>query len=431
MSAKAMLQCSSCGASKETTLSSKGLPKIQSQWGWKRRSEGVWCKDCWQKQYRLAAIILPIRPQDPKRWPELRPLLQGLWRQSTCLANWAIHQLALHDSVPVPSHPKLTKPRPMALYRLAVDNYPDWTHWAGQTQAANALLRMAEKRWRRDRYQVLWRRRQALPCYRDGLPYPLDAQAWRLERTEGGAYLLACSLGGSRWLFQLQTGWRRHQKDALQQIVDGSALPVEAALYERRRSLGDHRSGGTAAQSGSGNTSYKRLYAKLVCWLPKPKQEVRAERKLYVRTGQDVFWSAVLDEQAPEHAWVLHADHVQRWVMEHMVRLGKLADDTKYEKRWPKRQRFQLGSYRESLVAKHRRRMDTWIHQATASLVNYACRKHVTEMLYREEQGYRFNPFPWHRLRTTLTQKALARGIRFTAATTENAVAKDPRGSKE
>jgi hypothetical protein len=137
------------------------LAKIQSQWGWKRTSDSVFCKDCWQKRYRLAAIILPIRPQDPKRWPELRPILGQLWRQSTCLANWAIHQLALHDSVPVPSHQKLVKPRPIALYRLAVDSYPDWSHWAGQTQAANALLRMAEKRWRRDRYQVLWRHRQA------------------------------------------------------------------------------------------------------------------------------------------------------------------------------------------------------------------------------------------------------------------------------
>jgi hypothetical protein len=387
MSERATLQCSSCGASKETKLTSKGLAKIQSQWGWKRRSDSVFCKDCWQKRYRLAAIILPIRPQDPKRWPELRPILGQLWRQSACLANWAIHQLALHDSVPAPSHTSLVKPRPIALYRLAVESYSDWAHWAGQTQAANALVRMAEKRWRRDRYQVLWRRSQSVPCYRYGLPYPLVADAWRLERSEGGAYLLACSLGGSRWLFQLQTGWRQRQKIALQQILAGSALPVEAALYERRRSLGDHRTGTTDAQPGGKNTRYKSLYAKLVCWLPRPKDQVQARTRLHVRTGKDVFWSALLDSEDASRVWILHADQVNRWVMEYMLRLGKLSDDTKYEKRWPKRQRLQLASYRASLVAKHRRRVDAWIHQATASLVGYALRRRVTEIVYREDQG--------------------------------------------
>jgi hypothetical protein len=361
MSANAIVQCLWCGARKATTLTSKGLPKIQPHWGWKRTHDGVSCRDCWQQRYRLAVIILPIRPQDPKRWPELRPILGQLWRQSTCLANWALHQLALHDTVRVPSHAKLGKLNPIALYRLAVQSYPDWSHWAGQTQAANALLRMAEKRWRRDRYQVLWRRSQALPSYRDGLPYPLDADAWRLERGEGGAFLLACSLGGSRWVFQLQTGWRKRQKNALQQIVAGSALRVEAALYERRRSLGDHRSGTRVAKPGGGNTSYKRLYAKLVCWLPKSKEGVRVDTRLHVRTGKDVFWSAVLDGEEGASAWVLHADQVNRWVMEYMVRLGKLSDDTKYEKRWSRRQRLQLASYRESFVAKHHRRVDAWL----------------------------------------------------------------------
>ena len=114
-----------------------------------------------------------------------------------------------------------------------------------------------------------------------------------------------------------------------------------------------------------------------------------------------------------------------------MVRLGKLSDDTKYEKRWPKRQRLQLASYRESLVAKHHRRVDAWLHQATASLLGYALRRHVTEIIYREDQGHRFNPFPWHRLRTTLSQKALAQGIRFTSGTTKVAASADDEKLKD
>lgn len=99
MRAKALLQCSACGVSKETTLRSKGLAKIQSQWSWKRSREGDFCMDCWQKHYRLAAIILPLQPEDPTRWPELRPLLGQLWRQSTCLANWQSIRPRKHQGV--------------------------------------------------------------------------------------------------------------------------------------------------------------------------------------------------------------------------------------------------------------------------------------------------------------------------------------------
>src|SRR5437773_11039010 len=103
---KVLLKCSQCQAVKETKLTPKGQPRIQSQWGWKRREDGIYCKECWNNQYRRLAIVLPIRPLDTT-WTELRPILAQMWSHSTGLANWALSRLVQHDAVRVPRDGKL------------------------------------------------------------------------------------------------------------------------------------------------------------------------------------------------------------------------------------------------------------------------------------------------------------------------------------
>lgn len=419
MKQRAILVCSQCGARRDTTVTPGGQPRIPSQSGWKRRPVGLYCRECWLKAYRLVCVILPIRPQEPEQWPALRPVLAALWGETTSLANWAIHELMKADIVRVDQE-KLAKAELPYLYGLAGERYPNWQKWEGKKQAAQAILRMAEARWRNDRHAVLWMRSQAAPTFRYGVPYPLDADAWRVERGNGGAYLLTCGLGSS-WTFALGTGNQGRNRSALKQLVAGQAIAVEAALYERRRSLGDHRAGTAQATPGGGMKNYKRLYAKLVCWMPRGQQAAQIidpEKRLYVRTGQDVFWSALLAGEEEASAWKLHADHVKRWIIEYLGRLDKLADDFKYEKRWPKRVRVRLAHHREAVVARQKRRIDTWIHQATAALVGYACRRRVAEVIYRED-GYCCNPFPWFRLRETLRQKLDAQAIGFTVASAE------------
>ena len=68
---------------------------------------------------------------------------------------------------------------------------------------------------------------------------------------------------------------------------------------------------------------------------------------MHVRTGKDFFWQATIEGRDP---WILNADHVQSVVTAHMLRLGRLSEDTKYEKRWPKRQRANIAQYRQQIA---------------------------------------------------------------------------------
>jgi hypothetical protein len=165
---------------------------VPSQSGWKRRPEGLHCRDCWAKRYRLSAIVLPVRPADPREWPALRQALREVWAQTASLPNWTILELVKGDAVRLPGMEKFPTMKPFAIYRHAVEDYPIWSWWEGQTRAANAILRMAEKRWRKDRFAVLWRNSQAVPSYRYGTPYPLDADAYAMSHGGGGQWLIKC-----------------------------------------------------------------------------------------------------------------------------------------------------------------------------------------------------------------------------------------------
>jgi hypothetical protein len=414
MPEKAILQCTPCGATRDTTLTPTGQPRIPSQSGWKRRTDALYCRDCWTKRYRLSAIVLPVRPVDPGEWPALRQALKEVWAQTASLANWTILELVKRDMVRLPGMEKFPTVKPFAIYRYALENYPLWSWWQGQTQAANAILRMAEKRWRKDRYAVLWRNAQAVPSYRYGTPYPLDADAYALSHGDGGQCLINASLAKQRWLLQLQTAHHWPHKAALAKMISGEALAVEAAFYERRQSTGDHRAGRADGEPGGGGQTYRRLYCKLVAWLPRMEQAVKQTaaqppKTMRLSTGKQVFLSAAVAGSEP---WLLHADEPRRWIVEYMLRLGRLSEDMKYERRWPKRQRTKIEAYREQLVSKHQRRIDSWLKQCVHKVVAYASRNRVSEIQYAEE-GYLCNPFPWARLKTMLAQKADEFAIAF------------------
>jgi hypothetical protein len=342
----------------------------------------------------------------------LRPALTEVWAQTAALANWTILELVKRDAVRLPGMEKLLPMKPFAIYRHAVENYPLWSWWQGQTQAANAILRMAEKRWRKDRYAVLWRNAQAVPSYRYGTPYPLDADAYALSHGDGGQCLIHASFVKRRWRLQLQTAHHGPQKAAVAKMISGEALAVEAAFYERRQSTGDHRAGRADGEPGGGGQSLRRLYCNLVAWLPRMESSGQPPKTMRLSTSKLAFLSASIGGSEP---WLLHADEPRRWIVEYMLRLGRLSDDMKYERRWPKRQRTKIGAYREQLVSKHQRRMDSWLKQCVHKVVAYAARHRVSEIQYVEE-GYCCNPFPWARLKSMLAQKADEYAITLTLA---------------
>jgi hypothetical protein len=62
-------------------------------------------------------------------------------------------------------------------------------------------------------------------------------------------------------------------------MVSGEALAVEAAFYERHQSTGDHRAGRADGEPGGGGQSIRRLYCKLVAWLPRMEMSGQRARK--------------------------------------------------------------------------------------------------------------------------------------------------------
>lgn len=417
MPEKAILKCSACGAAKDTTLTPKGVPRIQSQWAWKRRAEDLYCDDCWAKLYRLRAVVLPIRPRDPNEWPDLRAALKEVWGHTASLANWTMLELVKRDAVRTPEMSALPKMTRLYLYAHAKRHYPCWSWWQGQTQAANAILNRARKRWRKDRYAVLWRFAQSVPTFRFGLPYPLDRDAYEIGREHGDepedAYTLNASFAKRRWNFVFATAHQWRQKEALNKVLSGESLSVEGALYERRASLGDHRAVIMRAKPGGGRQTPHRLYATIVCWLPRSadivSEVIRPGNTMKLKMTKDVFLEATIGDGEP---WLLHADEAAERSVQHMLRLGMMADNCKYERRWPKRQRTKIDSYRDGLVMRHHDWIKTWIEKTALQVVGFAARNRVAEIHF-DLSGLPFYPLPLYRLCTRLDEVADNNGIAF------------------
>lgn len=410
MTIKQRIQCSECDAAKETKLTPAGRPRIPN--GWKRDGEAVYCSKCWQKKYVLRAVIVPlVGPENPADWPRLREAMYDVKCHTASLANWAINELAKADVARTPDMERLPKLESPYLYGLATERYPVWGWWEGQRQAANAILRASEKKYADCRYDVIWRNAAAWPVFRYGLPFPLDADAWALERV-GQRIVLCVTLGGTRWRLVLRGGPEmRYWMPPINQLMSGEAIRIESQIYERTVEASAGQNGRDEANPGGGRKKQKRLFAKLVGWFPRPAVVERQEKVLHVRTGKDVFWSATIEGE--EYAWVLHAEHIKRRVCEYMVGLGKISEDTKFEKRWPKKMRAKFGDRRDRLVRRHRGVIDSWQKESVASLVGYAKRKRVTKIVYDETQGYRCNPYPWFQQRVRLAQKCDQEGIVF------------------
>ena len=101
--------------------------------------------------------------------------------------------------------------------------------------------------------------------------------------------------------------------------------------------------------------------------------------------------------------WRLHADHVRRWIAAHRRQLDRPSDDSKYEVRLGEPPR--LGEYRQAQVAKHHRRVRSFMQQSCSALAKFAQRQGVNTVVYDETQGGYLPEFPWHELQVMLANK--------------------------
>jgi hypothetical protein len=399
------LVCSVCQTEPKQTLKGR-LPR-----GWKRKEAEVVCGKCWQGRFFLRAITFAVSgPLVKEDWPALREALQEGWAQSTRLCNWASTELAKADVIRQPDMKKLPKFELPYLYPEARKLFPGL---ASQTVAA--LLNTVQRKYAQARYERIWLGSVSLQSYRYPVPLPVPAAGYACElmkRGEDRVPVVQVRIGDTRHSLLLRGGpeWARQLYD-FKMLVNGDAEQCEAAIGRRLVTESDTWNGVQERDAGGGARRHYRIMLKLVAWLPrKIGGKKQKGKELTLKTGKDYFWAAGLDGGKP---WVLHADHVRRWVLSHAHRLQNMSDDQKFEHRRTARARQPLNEHRAAVARKQNDRLDTWCHTAAALFAQWCVRQHVSRVQYDETGGHFLDKFPWHRLKTLLQEKLNVAGIDF------------------
>lgn len=327
-------------------------------------------------------------------------VIRNSWAESTSLANWAMLELAKADVVRTVQMEKLPKFEPPPLYAHWTNNYSDREWWNGAAQSASCILRAVEKKYRKDRYKIVWQRRQALPTYRYPYPYRVHNQSWRLSWV-GGRPQVTFRLPGGRQTITLRSGQEYRRQMRLLQRIGDDAKPGEMLIKWN---------------------SKKKL---LVCiiTLTIPAISGSDAGVMDVATCSDHFLVATIADRDP---WILNADHIRRWIVAHKQYLDRIAEDTKHEKRWPRRVRRHINEKRAERCRKQNDRIKSWCHESTAQLVGFAKRQKIGKIvLDNSNQDYLLR-FPWFEWREKLKYKCQLQSIELHVAGKETETDDDP-----
>lgn len=339
----------------------------------------------------VRAITFPVASVVGAEWKDFMAALHQCWRKSTDLANWAITQSALIDR---PRRDAAGKIEPLPyfdLYTLGMTNRAFWdsSAWQGSKGVAATVIRRAAKIYAKARLRI-WNGEQSLPTFRYPHPYLLRAADWAPLLVNNQSPAIKFNAAGRPWVVRLKGGNEfRRQLAGFRQIMDG-VKRCEAAVFRKGRE--------------------KHVMVKLVAHLPKRESEHVA--LIIVKTDPQAFLVAECDGRP----WILNGDHVRRWVNAHRVFLQRIGEDTKHEKRWPAKMRRNINEARQLRCQKHHDRIDTWLHQATAMLVNWCTRQRAANVVYDDDCRDFLPSFPWHDLKTKLAYKLEAAGITLTTA---------------
>src|SRR5208283_2498679 len=319
------LICSTCKTALEQTLKGR-LPR-----GWKRLEASVVCPKCWHDHFFLRAITFAVSgPLDKNDWPALREALHEGWAQSTHLCNWAVTELAKADVIRHPSLDKLPRFDPPYLYPEARKLFPGLS-----SQTVVALLNTVQRKYAHTRYERIWLGNVSMQSYKYPVPLPIPAAGYFCElmkRGEDRVPVVHLRIGNNRFNLLLRGGseWARQLYD-FKLLVKDQGKQCEAAIGRRLVTESDSWNGVIEREAGGGVRRHFRIMLKLVAWLPrKLVGEKLTAKVLTLKTGNNFFWQAELNGDKP---WLLHADHVRRWVLSHAFRLQHLSDDQKCELR--------------------------------------------------------------------------------------------------
>lgn len=414
-----MAQCSRCSKEQPVKASSHArgynLPR-----SWREMESGpyagIWCPDCWSGAFVPRCLTIPVSGPSGATWEELRIALRQCWGWSTAVANWATTELAKADTPRTATVEKLApSPKPY-LYPGIEAIAPGM-----DSQAKIAVLNTVTRNYAARRYEVLWRRTASFPAYRYPYPYAVDKDGWApVKDPETGRPAVRVRLAGTAYVLRLAGGFRNRRKiDGWKRLFSGEAIRREIAIESKPVTRSDHRSGISSKTPGGGTTRQGRVMVRISAWFP--RQEDRREngsspeapallKVLEVKTASDAFLSYRLGSTGEYRH--IHADHVRRWRNQHAERNRRFAHDLKREKRWTRRQRLQMTERQEKDRVKFANRMNTWLHEISKTIAEYAYRRRADRVLFdMTVRSFGGDAFPWFQLKQLVEQKLHERRI--------------------
>ncbi len=374
--------------------------------GWKEHAGRLWCPKCWHAAFIMRCVTLPVAGPVDAEWTDLRAALKTCWTMSTQLANWTMRELRTKDFVRTPAMTKIPKMPTLYLYPAARETVPGM-----DSASVVAVLHAVEGTYREKRFEMLWYNRTSLPTYKYPVPYPVHNAGWTVEGDADGGLFVNARLAGTRFKLRLRGGREFGRQIAVvRQLIDGTALQGELSFYQTSARKSDHRP--SATETGPAT----RLMAKMAVWVPRPAKKERSGVLILKTLPDSLLTWTIAGSDRVEH---FHADHARRWVAEHRRRLDRTNDDTKREKRIPKRTLEQFGERRRWWVTKHRDRMKTLTHEASAMIAGICDRRKIAEVQYDDTCHDYITEFPWHELKSKLQYKLTGLGVTFTTTPNE------------
>ena len=141
-----------------------------------------------------------------------------------------------------------------------------------------------------------------------------------------------------------------------------------------------------------------------------PSVERKLSGTLEVCTGRDTLILATKAQN--ERPFAITGDEVKKWISERGRRYYRLSQDRKSGKK-----REQIKAAQRRIGDKWRCRIDTYIHEITARIVEHAVRRKVKTIRFDGTIKSFAKVFPWFDLKTKLAYKCEDAGIEFVDAT--------------
>jgi hypothetical protein len=371
------MTCWQCGQEKD---SGNRLPR-----GWKRDPSGSpLCKTCTAGRYLLRSITLPVAEPLSGSWTEFESAMKTLWVQTTAATNFIYTELYARD-VRRLGQPKMPAMPKTYLYSEIRTRFPDLP-----PQACASLENAIQAKYRAKRYEIIWLASSSLPTARYPQPFPVHNKAWSLSFDRGNRPVVSLRLDNRRWDLRLRGGARYfRQIAALERLVNGEAMPGEAAIY---KTAGGH------------------VLCKLVMRLPRG-EAVSGSGTLLVKTCADKLLAAVNPSGDP--IWTYNGDHIRRWIAEYDRKRRRLAEDQKAEHHPVP----PFGARRDAMTNKQHNRMSSAVKEIAAHLVQFAERRKIATVEYDDSERGFVPAFPYFQLANRIEAGLDAVGISFSKLT--------------